>query len=176
MCQSPVWNFNPRSRKGNDKFAPRGCPPWLLFQSTFPQGERPKEVAKKLGFTEISIHVPARGTTAITADELIDVQISIHVPARGTTIPRLVTAARRRFQSTFPQGERLMIGKKSTIRSNFNPRSRKGNDSLNAFLNPVKVEFQSTFPQGERRAYNLEGPSKSIFQSTFPQGERHDSP
>ena len=129
MCQSPVWNFNPRSRKGNDKFAPRGCPPWLLFQSTFPQGERPKEVAKKLGFTEISIHVPARGTTAITADELIDVQISIHVPARGTTIPRLVTAARRRFQSTFPQGERLMIGKKSTIRSNFNPRSRKGNDT-----------------------------------------------
>ena len=56
-----------------------------IFQSTFPRGERPNsQTVHKAGNT-ISIHVPAWGTTKdlVAWDETI--KISIHVPAWGTT-------------------------------------------------------------------------------------------
>ena len=123
----------------------------IIFQSTFPRGERlcvhwnlcrfydfnPRSrVGNDLGrtlsdlFLIISIHVPAWGTTTAGLKGGAYVQdfnprsrvgndckcehwltiffISIHVPAWGTTqFPNLIKFADILFQSTFPRGERL---------------------------------------------------------------------
>ena len=77
--------FNPRSRTGNDGRVARGTvlPDKFqstfphgerqpaasresirdLFQSTFPHGERPESDPVGEGSVQVSIHVPARGTT-----------------------------------------------------------------------------------------------------------------
>ena len=122
----------------------------------------------------VSIHVPARGTTPASVSFVASSScfnprsrkgndhnsfqvsdawcVSIHVPARGTTSQRC-------------ELQYFIIC--------FNPRSRKGNDRLLVFflilyylvsihvpargttesraMCIITVEFQSTFPQGERR-------------------------
>ena len=58
-----ILSFNPRSRTGNDA-----------------------GVADDLRqLVEVSIHVPARGTTMLLHVEGYTKSVSIHVPARGTT-------------------------------------------------------------------------------------------
>ena len=59
-------SFNPRSRKGNDRYV------------TFP-----------FRWPSVSIHVPARGTTIVPVSPFQDPFVSIHVPARGTTKLRI---------------------------------------------------------------------------------------
>ena len=101
-----IFDFNPRSRVGNDNSVP----------------------FKSICIT-ISIHVPAWGTTSAvrtrkgfqeyfnprsrvgndwhTSSLAFDVsEISIHVPAWGTTSLLSYQSFSRRFQSTFPRGER----------------------------------------------------------------------
>ena len=61
-----IDSFNPRSHEGNDV---SGCISWRLciwFQSTFPRGERLTAKIKCINTLQVSIHVPTRGTTAIT--------------------------------------------------------------------------------------------------------------
>ena len=145
---------------------------YKMFQSTFPQGERQNSELRVFGtdcfnprsrkgndvyrhhscmFVGVSIHVPARGTTAPSrsysdsfsgfnprsrkGNDPICIRIphfcavSIHVPARGTTLCRMWCCLEQiEFQSTFPQGERLNITPIISICKSFNPRSRKGND------------------------------------------------
>ena len=64
----------------------------------------------------------------MTGEETGTGEISIHVPTRGTTGLAFGTYAFIRFQSTFPQGERLPLPCRSLLHGNFNPRSHKGND------------------------------------------------
>ena len=121
-------NFNPRSRVGNDHILRFGSdvgsisihvPAWgttknpqrraahlFPFQSTFPRGERQKDIQFLLQYHYfnprsrvgndreerdlvkryvISIHVPAWGTTKRLPESARIHQISIHVPAWGTT-------------------------------------------------------------------------------------------
>ena len=56
----------------------------LLFQSTFPRGERLISNGY-IAVLDISIHVPAWGTTRRKIPERKRTDISIHVPAWGTT-------------------------------------------------------------------------------------------
>ena len=79
----------------------------------------------------ISIHVPAWGTTRCLRRAVVIGVISIHVPAWGTTMVVLFGwNLKPKFQSTFPRGERP--------------------ERLSAFM--TKRIFQSTFPRGERHA------------------------
>ena len=57
----------------------------LIFQSTFPRGERQDKADKGKQYEKISIHVPSWGTTI--GDYIIRGVhgISIHVPSWGTT-------------------------------------------------------------------------------------------
>ena len=102
----------------------------LIFQSTFPRGERLSMFPTLMSGSCISIHVPAWGTTLIhcfhTGYDLISIHvpawgttftcdhyrlrstISIHVPAWGTTISIVFCVYMETFQSTFPRGERHM--------------------------------------------------------------------
>ena len=120
-------NFNPRSRKGNDyRFA--------YSNSTI----------------KISIHVPARGTTASALDFPISARFQSTFPQGERRFRFLFCLRKSKFQSTFPQGERLLTHPASSAYGlfqstfpqgerhpssmqvlplkNFNPRSRKGND------------------------------------------------
>ena len=54
------------------------------------------------------------------------------------------------FQSTFPRGERRSGRTGRTDDTNFNPRSRVGNDVVSWTWLDVMLIFQSTFPRGER--------------------------
>ena len=171
-------DFNPRSREGNDFALDMFDHFEQTFQSTFPRGERhpyansfrcsfgyfnPRSregndggITRTQNNAEISIHVPARGTTfAPVYFPAGSFFISIHVPARGTTVNNGANDGPfYRFQSTFPRGERPLPSGASKI----------------ARL------FQSTFPRGERQADGYAKVINDLFQSTFPRGERHHSP
>ena len=107
MIYDDSVRFNPRSRKGNDG---RG---WLQkymtlkFQSTFPQGERRENDLEAWEENEVSIHVPARGTTE-------------HLQ----TANRLIRGFNPRSRKGNDGGRTV----KRTGLQSFNPRSRKGND------------------------------------------------
>ena len=55
-----------------------------------------------------------------------------------------------KFQSTFPRGERPDLKQSNSTYTDFNPRSRVGNDELNRIESATLQIFQSTFPRGER--------------------------
>ena len=103
----------------------------------------------------------------------VTIGISIHAPTRGATVSAGISLSERRFQSTLPQGERLMAEVKdaglklfqSTLpqgerllwialnvnkKIHFNPRSHKGSDYIDDGISGIHAEFQSTLPQGER--------------------------
>ena len=84
------------------------CTLSLLFQSTFPRGERLIPLVTHVKSQVISIHVPSWGTTIFCILFWIKVSISIHVPSWGTT--------------TFKCRLHIFNG-------NFNPRSLVGNDT-----------------------------------------------
>ena len=83
----------------------------ILFQSTFPRGER-----HELRAVNVNNHT-----------------VSIHVPARGTTKDFAVLNVTATFQSTFPRGERPNDKQTQEAYKSFNPRSREGNDFTDRF-------------------------------------------
>ena len=84
-----------------------------------------------LANVSISIHVPAKGTTFVVHYSLFDFFISIHVPAKGTTLEVTPINNFLKFQSTFPRRERRIFDTKKDFPTDFNPRSREGNDVVN---------------------------------------------
>ena len=143
------------------------------FQSTFPRGERLLSSVVCISLTVISIHVPSWGTTLDGwKKSCADVKFQSTFP-RGERHESSDTGPLPfKFQSTFPRGERHGRGSGCTLRSYFNPRSLVGNDQ---FQNEKKKQlsiFQSTFPRGERRFDVANIVWQSVFQSTFPRGER----
>ena len=122
----------------------------LIFQSTFPRGERRNGYSPGLTID----HFNPRSRVGNDGKECValgsDLAISIHVPAWGTTAFAVSSIAAHPFQSTVPRGER---------------------HHLHYSICPV-CGFQSTFPRGERRRRVDHGFSKIKFQSTFPRGER----
>ena len=98
--------FNPRSRVGNDH---------VHFDYTAKSDISIHVPAWGTTFccyslsryTYISIHVPAWGTTGNRCMVVALSMISIHVPAWGTTNKRDAPIVDWEFQSTFPRGERL---------------------------------------------------------------------
>ena len=105
----------------------------------------------------ISIHVPAWGTTTSECVLQIWCNISIHVPAWGTTDALNNNTLVLQFQSTFPRGERQVLSTSPTSDSNFNPRSRVGNDGGEIAKEATELLFQSTFPRGERQKKGTTG-------------------
>ena len=102
------------------------------------------------------------------------------------------------FQSTLPQGERLVcfciivthfiisihapargatgIAKYiNVLHNHFNPRSRKGSDSGKVTANSLASHFNPRSRKGSDILISLYQRRIDIFQSTLPQGERHVS-
>ena len=128
-CPITFPYFNLRSRTGND------TPDFM----DIPEG------------SQVSIHVPARGTTKEHVPAGGRVRVSIHVPARGTTVPCTALAnVSFPFQSTFPHGER---------RKKADPRWRCREVSIHVPARGTTTD----------RPENM---SAALFQSTFSHGER----
>ena len=166
-----MWNFNPRSRVGNDECFDVFVRAFVDFNPRSRVGNDAIINASDDDYN-ISIHVPAWGTTSLKQHSGKCMTISIHVPAWGTTFWQIHCPRSLRFQSTFPRGERP---RKDTVRfilDNFNPRSRVGNDNCRTKRRRVCARFQSTFPRGERLLLRRRCLKNSVFQSTFPRGER----
>ena len=189
-------NFNPRSRKGNDISRVSS---FLSFSDFNPRSRKGNDYrfAYSNSTIKISIHVPARGTTASALDFPISARFQSTFPQGERRFRFLFCLRKSKFQSTFPQGERLLThpasssyglfqstfpqgerpphGKPFIPNGHFNPRSRKGNDAcINSHCRTHRL-FQSTFPQGERLRQMVQFISTMAFQSTFPQGERQGS-
>ena len=78
--------FNPRSRTGNDHGLIALIKPYYLgFNPRSRTGNDPIGDGGTENL-EVSIHVPARGTTKKDLLNIAHIAVSIHVPARGTTL------------------------------------------------------------------------------------------
>ena len=104
--ETPKSCFNPRSRKGNDRLVRYCC---SILKGFNPRSRKGNDggTTNYENLSNVSIHVPARGTTVGKYAFGSKLLVSIHVPARGTT-PDLSAI--------------------SQSLKRFNPRSRKGND------------------------------------------------
>ena len=138
--------FNPRSRVGNDI------------------GQIGLDLV-----VNISIHVPAWGTTLTATGFSSKEVISIHVPAWGTTAFRYAQPGTSRFQSTFPRGERPIMSLYLSPSTNFNPRSRVGNDvfSLCPACNYPSISIHvpawgTTGPEGRVRSWRYFNPRSRV--------------
>ena len=141
----------------------------------------------------ISIHVPAWGTTTLHFLLRTRTQISIHVPAWGTTWILKSSSACFLFQSTFPRGERRVSDAQMAAITDFNPRSRVGNDGIirdivEDFMISIHVPAwgttQESWHWGKCLLISIHVPAWGTtdmmytgfhfwaFQSTFPRGER----
>ncbi len=78
-----------------------------------------------------------------------------------------------KFQSTHPQGVRLLTRLNQHLKRGFNPRTRRGCDKVAMDKVGESLEFQSTHPQGVRPNAPGHSSVSLLFQSTHPQGVRH---
>ena len=166
-------HFNPRSREGNDWIIACLQRVRVLFQSTFPRGERPLAGNIYAVNVPISIHVPARGTTIFTVQITI-VNINFNPRSReGNDSPAtLFFSTITDFNPRSREGNDNTRRLKMNSSGNFNPRSREGNDHRSMMMSKLFRKFQSTFPRGERPDRLKVSTAIVRFQSTFPRGER----
>ena len=85
----------------------------------------------------------------------------------------LNSVSRMKFQSTLPQGERLVFSLVTVVYSGyFNPRSHKGSDS-SATAGGICLRISIHAPtRGATMKGWCDANPKKRFQSTLPQGER----
>ena len=130
-------HFNPRSRVGNDVAGPEESYRYWVFQSTFPRGERRWWTICSLPFLQFQSTFPRGERPGHKQQQSGRGQISIHVPAWGTTANQTTVPTKRWFQSTFPRGERRNRTRFRVPCGYFNPRSRVGNDRVRAVYQHV---------------------------------------
>ena len=126
-----VERFNPRTRRGCDKYG-KGVPVSAeMFQSTHPQGVR-QFLAQVINLINVvSIHAPAGGATNSGG------RVPPHTlgfnprTRRGCDARRLISLCPLSvFQSTHPQGVRRMrLRGLQHAQACFNPRTRRGCDT-----------------------------------------------
>ena len=122
------------------------------FQSTFPQGERRYSQRHDPAVFEVSIHVPARGTTHYQWNLPGVSKVSIHVPARGTTFLKLFRAiCTDCFNPRSRKGNDIPLFASQFIYLSFNPRSRKGNDVCALYIFHNKNSFNPRSRKGNDR-------------------------
>ena len=102
----------------------------LQFQSTFPRGERHWHDHPECSRVQISIHVPAWGTTLRLSTHLLSKIFQSTFPRGERLCLPCWLPMRLLFQSTFPRGERRRRKRRMLCEQYFNPRSRVGNDTV----------------------------------------------
>ncbi len=123
----------------------------MVFQSTFPRGERQNRIGKPMTPLFVSIHAPAGGATFNAAAAGEGEAVSIHAPARGATAVDKGRDGHQRVSIHAPTG---------------------GSDLTLATIAACAFMFQSTLPRRERPLWNMAYDLLYLFQSTLPQRER----
>ena len=148
----------------------------MLFRSTPPQGERPRNRRRRNDQIDVSIHAPAGGATIRASppscrpasfdprprrgsdvfrrfEASNPTVVSIHAPAGGATSaschpPRPLDM----FRSTPPQGERRPTRSASAAMSaGFDPRPRRGSDGMATGISLPSVGFDPRPRRGSDR-------------------------
>ena len=143
-------NFNPRSREGSDTASASSNGSCTDFNPRSREGSDPSNNTVPYP-SEISIHAPVKGATAIARLVWVRLVISIHAPVKGATHGRIaydnlrlisihapvkgatdtdVCQQRHTGISIHAPVKGATIGKrfKTDVISYFNPRSREGSD------------------------------------------------
>ena len=186
-------NFNPRSRVGNDgKLVQFGkecvisihVPAWgttkitavpaitMLFQSTFPRGERQKRNLQKWGLLTFQSTFPRGERLLLRSCQVRCRHFNPRSRVGNDSCWNPVKKGKRHFNPRSRVGNDWQPRMHCQWHANFNPRSRVGNDKKSPFKTQKRKKFQSTFPRGERRNIKAITDPKNLFQSTFPRGER----
>ena len=162
------------------------------FQSTHPCGVR-QPVTYNVEFSDVSIHAPVWGATAIDhefgnlvsfnprtrvgcdnqiAHNTAQLTVSIHAPVWGATLTTWLSVVDLAFQSTHPCGVRpLGVGATSTITPVSIHAPVWGATYATALFTSSKL-FQSTHPCGVRQTMRKQFDRAAAFQSTHPCGVR----
>ena len=123
-----IQDFNPRSHKGSDGFEKGRTWARIYFNPRSHKGS----------------------DTAINGS-LLDYAISIHAPTRGATKPLAQPGQFPGFQSTLPQGERLLPVLLIVINFDISIHApTRGATDIPGHIH-ILCGFQSTLPQGERQ-------------------------
>ena len=120
--------FNPRSRVGNDSASFSGFYIRKYFNPRSRVGNDIRCAISSVLYVLISIHVPAWGTTIITS----------------------ILSLSASFQSTFPRGERHLVGYEYQKVAEISIHVPAWGTTLGRYLRNFCHLFQSTFPRGER--------------------------
>ena len=120
-------HFNPRTRTGYRPALVTPACTFAAFQSTYRTGyDVPARMVRDS--CNISIHVPARGTTFCGPNGGAGVQFQSTYPHGVRTYARLYSQSVLSFQSTYPHGVRPAEDAMAFISRYFNPRTRTGYD------------------------------------------------
>ena len=103
-------------------------------------------------FTDISIHAPAKGATAIIVAVLIMFAlISIHAPAKGATYyGTFDMSILNSFQSTLPRRERRAIDNMTDEKLDISIHAPAKGATQSIDFTAFSLKFQSTLPRRER--------------------------
>ena len=148
--------------------------PVVLFQSTFPQGERLPRWVKSVEFGGFQSTFPQGERRVASVAGVVALAISIHVPTRGTTICLSLTIPTLpNFNPRSHKGNDLAADQEPPVLEDFNPRSHKGNDLLEICQEMSGVLISIHVPTRGTTSFPVYPIANKVFQSTFPQGERH---
>ena len=161
-------HFNPRSREGSDDLRQMGQGRPCRFQSTLPRRERlpigwshpswsnfnprSREGSDKLVFavtnpSNISIHAPAKGATAVPIGKII---VCIYFNPRSREGSDLEQTKWADLLEISRRERRECRYTRKQSKKYFNPRSREGSDDSGQEIPIYYWEFQSTLPRRER--------------------------
>ena len=94
--------------------------------------------------------MPTKGTTVIFCNVRLFLRVSIHVPTKGTTAMTVGITTVILFQSTCPRRARPSSLSFICKFESFNPRAHEGHDKVDEELEMVNFWFQSTCPRRAR--------------------------
>ena len=144
----------------------------IIFQSTFPRGERRGWIPDYNFDGTISIHVPTRGTTIVICIFYIVYAISIHVPTRGTTFAVrhyaiiIIISIHVPTRGTTIHSNRINCTVVISIPVPTRGTTVQDLDLFVAVHISIHVPTRGTTEQ--RQVHD----AVKLFQSTFPRGER----
>ena len=143
-------SFNPRARKGRDS---RGRPSRCSSRCFNPRARKGRDTSlSKYTASPTCFNPRARkGRDGWRGAVHGPGRVSIHAPARGATVAEFALAIVSLFQSTRPQGARLL-------------------DEMDIAIEQL---FQSTRPQGARRSESPSSPAPTRFNPRARKGRDH---
>ncbi len=170
---TPVSNFNPRTRMGCDYSSTNSRPLTRQFQSTHPHGVRLHFQSLPVSVQLISIHAPAWGAT-YHIDYLLSTLFYFNPRTRMgcDTKYATVTGSSWDFNPRTRMGCDHTLQRPWYVRMDFNPRTRMGCDLMPRLAATAKSHFNPRTRMGCDISPAVSKASEVVFQSTHPHGVR----